>query len=71
MERDEDYFIAFSIGAKVQKVSGYRFPGEVRAVIIKRDGRIVYAVESTAPDTEGMLHIFSRAQLRLDGGDNG
>lgn len=51
------------IGDKVVKVSGYRYTGEIRSVIEKKDGNIRYVVESTSEDTEGMLHIFSRSQI--------
>lgn len=53
------------IGDKVVKVSGYRYTGEIRSIIKKKDGSIRYVVESTSEDTEGMLHIFSRSQIAL------
>ena len=53
----------FKVGDRVQKRSGYRFPGIVRSVYPKGDGEIRYDVEADHPAFAGMLHIFSEAQL--------
>lgn len=53
----------WQVGDRVEKKDGYRFPGEVRAVIVKIDGELRYVVECTAPACAGMLHIFKGSQL--------
>lgn len=50
----------FSLGDKVEKRSGdYFFPGEIRAVVVKKSGVIRYVAE----DDRGSLHIFRAEQL--------
>lgn len=51
------------VGDRVEKVSGYRWPGEARAVFTTRAGKIRFVVECTAPEVEGALHIFSGDQI--------
>lgn len=55
------------VGAKVKRTegSGYAFPGEVVAVFANTAGVYRVVVESLAPGTEGMLHIFNPNQLKL------
>ena len=54
------------VGDKVLKIKGYQYPGIIVAKFKKLDStteRLV--VESTSPDTKGMLHIFSKKNLQL------
>lgn len=55
----------FAVGQKVEKSAGYRYPGEVRAVLTTRAEKVRYVVECTALGCEGMLHIFNGSQLRV------
>jgi hypothetical protein len=48
---------------KVQKLSGYKYPGIIVAVFTTTEGRVRYVVEADHPDFRGMLHIFTDAQL--------
>lgn len=62
----------FRIGEKVQKKSGYKWPGTVVSVFSTLKSEIRYVVESTIPEVEGALHIYSGAQLErrpVDSGD--
>lgn len=51
------------VGADVEKVSGYRWPGEVRSVFTTRAGMVRFVVECTSPDVEGALHIYNGDQI--------
>ena len=53
----------FPVGTKVQKVRGYRFPGTVIAAFITLKGRERYVVECSVPEVDGILHIYSAADL--------
>lgn len=53
----------FAVGATVRKVTGYPYPGEVRAAFKTKAGETRYVVEATGADYAGMLHIFSGEQL--------
>lgn len=55
----------FSIGDRVEKVSGYKFPGTVVAVFRTLRLEWRYVVEATGEDYQGMLHIFNGDQLEL------
>lgn len=55
---------ALADGDRVEKTSGYPFPGEVRAVFTTRAGATRYVVEATGPAYAGMLNIFNGDQLR-------
>jgi hypothetical protein len=57
--------MAFRIGDKVEKVVGYRFPGVILSGFRKLNGDQRYAVECTAPDVEGVIHIFAEGDLKL------
>lgn len=48
------------IGTKVDKWSGYHFPGTIVAKFNTLDGKERYVVEM---DEYGLLHIFNRDQL--------
>ncbi len=50
----------FSIGDKVDKVKGYRFPGTVVSVFTTTEGNIRLVVEM---DEYGLLHIFNEEQV--------
>lgn len=52
-------FGKFKIGDRVDKVSGYRFPGTVCAVFFNSKQELRYVVE-----LDGMLHIFNEEQLK-------
>lgn len=49
-------------GDAVEKISGYRFDGVVRATFLTGAGLTRHVVESEA--SPGLLHIFSPEQLR-------
>lgn len=51
------------VGADVEKVSGYRWPGEVRSVFTTRAGKVRFVVECTVPEVAGALHIYSGDQI--------
>lgn len=53
-----------SVGSRVEKVSGYPFPGVVVADFLNLSGERRLVVECTAPGVEGCLHIFAPTQLR-------
>ena len=55
----------YPIATKVQKKTGYAYPGVIVAVFNKLNGEIRYVVECTIPEVEGMLHIFSEKDLEL------
>lgn len=55
--------VLIRVGTSVQKVSGYSFPGEIRAVFTTRAGKVRYVVEATGREYAGMLHIFSPEQI--------
>jgi hypothetical protein len=55
--------IQTTIGKKVNKVSGYRYPGEVVAVFNNKAGETRFVVEATGEEYAGMLHIFNQNQL--------
>lgn len=57
---------AWSIGTPVYKTSGYKYPGEVRAALLTKAGKLRYVIESTSAGTEGMLHIFAPDNLAVD-----
>lgn len=50
----------FKIGDKVQKITGYKFPGIVVAAFTTTKGEERYVVEL---ESLGLLHIFNEAQL--------
>jgi len=50
------------LGRRIKKIGGdYRFEGEIVAVFNKRNGAVRYVVEND----DGILHIFSAANLGL------
>lgn len=58
---------ALCVGDTVRKVQGYAFPGIVVACFAKLNGGVRYVVESTSPDTQGLLHVFNENQLEKVG----
>jgi hypothetical protein len=57
----------FEIGDRVEKVSGYRWPGVVVSVFKTRAGETRVVVECTAPEVAGALHVYNPDQLKLAG----
>ena len=58
------------IGDRVEKVSGYKYPGIIVAKFNKIDsGEERFVVECTASIVSGMLHIFREGQLKKGGKD--
>jgi hypothetical protein len=55
----------FKIGDKVEKFSGYKWPGIVVAVFDTLAGERRVVVECTAADVAGALHIYNEKQLTL------
>ncbi len=51
------------VGTEVEKVNGYRWPGEVRSVFTTKSGAVRFVVECTVPEVAGALHIFNGEQL--------
>jgi hypothetical protein len=55
----------FKIGDKVEKFSGYKWPGVVVAVFDTLAGERRVVVECTTPEVAGALHIYNEKQLTL------
>ena len=53
----------FEIGDHVEKVHGYQWPGEIRAIFTNRKGLTRVVVECTALEVSGALHIFNLDQI--------
>lgn len=55
----------FKVGDKVEKVSGYKWPGVVVSVFdtLASERRVV--VECTVAEISGALHIYNEKQLTL------
>lgn len=51
------------VGCKVEKVKGYRWPGEVVAVFQTTKAEWRYVVECTVPEVAGALHIYNGEQI--------
>lgn len=54
---------AIAVGDRVRKVSGYLWPGEVRAVFQTKSGALRYVVECTVKEVAGALHIYNAEQI--------
>ena len=53
------------VGDKVEKISGYKYPGIVVAKFKTIDNmKERFVVECTEPAVSGMLHIFREGQLQ-------
>lgn len=56
------------IGDRVEKVSGYKWPGIVVSKFITTGGDLRVVVECTVPEVKGALHIYNLQQIRkVDG----
>ena len=53
----------FRVGDRVEKASGYKWPGVVVAVFRTRAGEERIVVECTVPEVAGALHIYSPSQI--------
>ena len=53
----------WKIGDRVQKATGYQWPGEVVSVFKTLAGETRIVVECTCPEVTGALHIFAPSQL--------
>lgn len=53
----------FSVGQRVEKVSGYRWPGVIVSAFRTTAGQERYVVECTAPEVAGALHIYAPGRL--------
>ena len=54
-----------AIGDKVEKVSGYKWPGVVVSVFDTLAGERRVVVECTTPEVAGALHIYNKNQLKV------
>jgi hypothetical protein len=61
----EDGVITAEKGDKVEKVSGYKWPGVIVSVFETLAGETRVVVECTTPEVAGALHIYNLSQLRL------
>lgn len=55
----------FKVGDKVEKVSGYKWPGVVVSVFDTLAGERRVVVECTVSEVKGALHIYNEQQLML------
>lgn len=55
----------FKVGDRVEKVSGYKWPGEVVSVFLTIAGKERVVVECTVPEVAGALHIYAPEQIEL------
>jgi hypothetical protein len=57
--------VQFKVGDKVEKVSGYKWPGVVVSVFdtLSQERRVV--VECTVAEIAGALHIYNEKQLMI------
>jgi hypothetical protein len=54
----------FAVGDRVEKVSGYKWPGVVVSVFDTLSGERRLVVECTVPEIAGALHIYNENQLK-------
>jgi hypothetical protein len=55
----------FKVGDRVEKTSGYKWPGVVVSVFDTLAGERRVVVECTTPEVAGALHIYNEKQLML------
>ena len=55
----------FAVGDKVEKVSGYKWPGVVVSVFNTLSGERRLVVECTVAEIAGALHIYNEKQLKI------
>lgn len=53
----------WKVGDRVQKATGYKWPGAVVSVFETLAGKTRIVVECTVPEVAGALHIYSPEQL--------
>jgi hypothetical protein len=53
------------VGDRVEKVSGYKWPGVIVSVFENMKGQPRIVVECTVPEVSGALHIYSPDQVRV------
>lgn len=53
-----------NVGDKVEKLTGYKFPGIIVSDYCTLSGKRRLVVECIAPGVEGCQHIFAPDQLR-------
>lgn len=53
------------VGDRVQKITGYSWPGIVVSVFKNLKGQTRVVVECTVPGVAGALHIYSPEQLEV------
>ena len=53
----------WKVGDRVEKVSGYKWPGVVVSVFETLAGKTRVVVECTVPEVAGALHIYAPDQL--------
>jgi len=53
-----------AVGDRVEKITGYQWPGVVVAVFHTMRGEERVVVECTVPEVAGALHIYAPGQLR-------
>lgn len=57
--------MTFEVGDKVEKISGYKWPGVVVSVFDTLSGERRVVVECTVSEISGALHIYNEKQLLL------
>jgi hypothetical protein len=55
----------FAVGDKVEKVSGYKWPGVIVSVFDTLSGERRVVVECTVAEIAGALHIYNEKQLKV------
>ena len=55
----------FKVGDKVEKISGYKWPGVVVSVFHTLSGERRVVVECTVDEIAGALHIYNEKQLKI------
>lgn len=55
----------FKVGDKVEKISGYKWPGVVVSVFETLEGHRRVVVECTVAEIAGALHIYNENQLKV------
>jgi hypothetical protein len=55
----------FKVGDRVEKVSGYKWPGVVVSAFDTLSGERRVVVECTVAEIAGALHIYNEKQLTL------
>jgi hypothetical protein len=54
-----------AVGDRVEKISGYKWPGVVVSVFDTLAGERRVVVECTVPEISGALHIYNEKQLQV------